>query len=136
MVITGTLKKHHRKALEYFGSRLLSPQMSRNVSVKIVFKKHMDNLGMCYVDGYNLADKPREFIIEIKRDQDDDELLNTFAHEMVHVYQYCYGLLNEGMTKWCGKDFDRSKLKYSEYPWEIEAYATGERLANEFTEKE
>jgi len=132
MELSGKISNYHREALNFFASRLLSAQMSRNVSVKVKFKKHMDNLGMCYVSDYNLSGKPRDFILEIRKNQDEEEMLNTFAHEMVHVSQYCYGRMNEEMTRWCGRDFDKSSVNYSEYPWEIEAYSIGKKLTTEF----
>ncbi len=135
MNISGKISKRNRKAAEYFATQLFSPQMSRNIFVEFKFTKKLEFLGLCHIVDYNDSNKPRHFLIEINKKQPEAELINTIAHELTHVSQYCYGKLNEYMTKWCGKPIDKSTIEYSDYPWEIEACENGDRLTKHFLEK-
>lgn len=63
-----------------------------------------------------------------------DQLIQTMAHEMVHVKQYAKGQLKVVYPKrgdpyftWLGK---RSKKNYFESPWELEAFSRERILAN------
>lgn len=70
---------------------------------------------------------PREFTIRIDSTQRFKELLETIAHEIVHVKQYARGELkdlsdSDVICKWHGKLFKFDKLNYYDHPWEIEAH--------------
>ena len=94
----------------------------------------MAHLGLTSVEDYNASYKPREFILDIKSTQTEDEIIRTLAHEMVHVKQYVYGGLDEEGMKWCGKNLTRD-LPYHEQPWEIEAHDVGDILFVDYMEK-
>jgi hypothetical protein len=118
--------------MTYFANRLLSPQMQRNVGVRVVIRRTMPVLGITIIDDYNESGLPRRFTIEMDGKQDSEEKLRTLAHEMVHIKQYCKKELNEEMSKWKGQSVDSDSMDYDDQPWEIEAHTLGDKLYEEF----
>jgi len=59
----------------------------------------------------------------------NNALLETLAHEMVHVKQYARGQfkIEKNKTIWLGKPL---KLKYYQRPWELEAMSKERVLAS------
>ena len=49
-------------------------------------------------------------------------LLETLAHEMVHVKQYARRELKPRVDCWMGKTYNPKKVSYWDLPWEIEAH--------------
>jgi hypothetical protein len=134
MIVKGKLNLFQLQALDFFADALLTKQLKRHIIVHVKFLKKMDCLGLTEIEDYNLSGKPREFILDINRNQTDDEILRTLAHEMVHVKQYCYKELNEEATRWCGMKMARD-LEYHEQPWEIEANDVGDIIFMDYMEK-
>ena len=132
MIITGKLSKSRLAALNFFADSLLTKQLSKHIIVTVKMSKKYAHLGLTCVEDYNASGKPREFVLEIKSDQSESEILRTIAHEMVHVRQYATGQLNEDMTMWCGKKVP-SNLSYDKQPWEIEAFSVGDILCMEYS---
>lgn len=60
-------------------------------------------------------------------------IIDTLAHEMIHVKQIATGKLREknGKTYWQGKIVNRKKVSYWNHPWEINAWKNQSLLANE-----
>jgi hypothetical protein len=127
MIVVGKLNRQQLLALDFFADLLLTKQLKKHIILYVKFRKTMDCLGLVCIENTNSSSKPREFTMEINRQQSAKEILHTMAHEMVHVRQYAYGNLNEEATYWCGKTYARN-LKYSEQPWEIEANSIGDIL--------
>jgi hypothetical protein len=71
--------------------------------------------------GYCLSTSNREFEIEIDKDMPLRRLLETVAHEMVHVRQYARKQLTGDYT-WQGKTYHPKCCDYWDQPWEIEAH--------------
>lgn len=134
MIVKGKLSKFHLSAIDFFADALLTNQLKRHIIVHVRFRKNMDCLGLTEVDDYNASGKPREFILEINRNQSEEEIIHTLAHEMVHVRQYAYGELNEEATYWCGKQYAHD-LKYHEQPWEIEAHDVSNIILHDYLER-
>jgi hypothetical protein len=134
MIVKGKLSKSQLSAIDFFADALLTNQLKRHIIVHVRFRKNMDCLGLTEVEDYNASGKPREFILEINRNQCAEEIIHTLAHEMVHVRQYSYGELNEEATQWCGQKCARD-LEYHEQPWEIEAHDIGDIIFNDYMEK-
>lgn len=132
MITANKLSNWQVNALNYFAKKLLSPQMRRNVGIRVVIRRTMPVLGFTIIDDYNAAGVPRMFILEINGTQDDEEKVKTLAHEMVHVKQYCKKELNEEMSKWRGQDVDADTIDYDDQPWEIEAETLGNQLYKDF----
>lgn len=91
--------------------------------------KHKGNLFILCDDapdslGRAIDTEMGEYIIFLSPKLQLHTLLQTLAHEMVHIKQYAKGQLkikNLGV-RWCGKMFKYSQDKgYVNRPWEIEA---------------
>jgi len=120
-----TQKKYVRSMVE-FCQQMLMPRMTTldiHVSIKNFGKS--DALGYAIPSDDADAYRPREFDIEICKNQNLRRLLETVAHEMVHVKQFARGELYESTVankhrwqgEWLNKDPD-----YWDQPWEIEAH--------------
>ena len=71
--------------------------------------------------------RPFDFTIQIDPDQKIQLLLNSLAHELVHVKQWAkgefYQLQREtNVYKFNGQRWDTDKVDYWDTPWEIEAH--------------
>lgn len=133
MIVKGKLTRQQLLALDFFADALLTNQLKRHIIIHVRFRKNLDVLGLVEVDDYNASGKPREFIVEVNRNQSAEEIIHTLAHEMVHIRQYAYGELNEEATQWCGEQYARD-LAYHEQPWEIEAHDIGDIIFNDYME--
>lgn len=136
LIFTKRLSNVQLEAIQYFAKRLLSPQMVRNIGIRVVIRRTMPVLGITIIDDYNAAGLPRMFTIEINGKQDDNEKLRTLAHEMVHIKQYCKRELNEQMSIWKGQKVDADNIDYDDQPWEIEAHKLGDQIYEEFIKNE
>lgn len=108
-------------ATKFFTKELLSRQMYRHISLEIVIKNKIEDLGTCCITYYNDWYKAREFEIQLRKKKSLKNLLLTLAHEIVHVKQFAKGELNCDNTKWKGEKIDTEKVSYFDLPWEVEA---------------
>ena len=131
MIVRGKLTQSRLQAIGSFADKLLTKQLNRHIIVNVVFRKNLSYLGLTYVDDYNSSGKLREFTLEIYRDQIEEEILKTLAHELVHVRQYAIGDLNEEATLWQGRLMEVN-LAYENQPWEIEADELADTLYEEY----
>lgn len=123
-----------KRAALFYSQNLISKKLLENIYLKIKFDKKLDVYGYASVEEYNDSGKPREFLIEINPNIGARDILETLAHEMVHVKQYAYSEMNESSTRWRGKKVDVED--YWSEPWEIEAYGMSVGLFNKFVVKE
>ena len=114
------------RSMVKFCQKKLMPKMY-NVAVNInlrTFGKD-DSLGYAIPSDYADLHRPREFDVDINKQQKLRRLLETVAHEMVHVKQFARGELYESVRRnkhrWQGKWLN-SDPKYWDQPWEIEAH--------------
>jgi predicted SprT family Zn-dependent metalloprotease len=135
MIVRGKLSQSRLQAIGFFADKLLTKQLNRHIIVNVVFRKNLSYLGLTYVDDYNSSGKLREFTLEIYRDQIEEEILKTLAHELVHVRQYAVGDLNEEATLWQGRLMEVN-LAYENQPWEIEADELADILYEEYIHHE
>ena len=91
----------------------------------------LNDLGGDDVDGFTDLlhyDKDEiEIHVEVLRDLNEDEIVRTLAHEMVHVKQYaCHQLVDAPShhMKWKGELFPYDENA----PWELEAYSLEHKL--------
>lgn len=129
-------KPYVERAIHFYGQKLMSKKMLDNIKLKVRFNPTLDVLGFAYVEECNDHGKPREFLIEINSHIGAKEMLNTLAHEMVHVKQFAYMETNDTLTRWKGIKIDSDKLDYYEHPWEIEAYGRNVGLFTHFVKAE
>jgi hypothetical protein len=113
------LQRKYVQSIAEFSLMKLMPK-KKNLFVEIQIKK-LD----CVEKGLCLNIDRDSYSIEIDSKQSMRRLLETVAHEMVHVKQYSRGELTElktNQTKWQGKVINRKSIDYYDLPWEIEAY--------------
>jgi hypothetical protein len=69
--------------------------------------------------------RPKEFTITVDSTGSKRKIMETIAHEMVHVKQYSKGELidmsRSGQTKWQNVPVNK-QTNYWDQPWEIEAH--------------
>jgi len=125
---------HH--ACKWYGEMLMGPRLTRNLYIMIQFSD---------IAEYGLSSpadddeyRPREFDLFLRRGMNKTSILETVAHEMVHVKQFARGELRDFDTrnkpKYCGKVVHTTDLHYYDYPWEIEAYGRSIGLFNRYME--
>lgn len=89
-------------------------------------------------------DWPEEFEITIDPEllKDEEKLMKTVAHEMVHVMQYAMGELRVEGKKfyWKGERYKTgdpiTRAEYYSFPWEVQAYGLENALYYGFEEQE
>ena len=121
-------------ATRFFASELLSKKMIPHISVEIVMKTKIKDLGNCVCTFTNDYYKPREFEIQLRRHRSLANTLKTLAHEMVHLKQFAKDELKVDHSKWKGESIDLEQIEYSDYPWEIEATSLENILYNLYLE--
>lgn len=113
-----------------------------NMTVEVIFKndlyKDYKQYGNCIWEDQN--HRPEEFTIEIEPKQKRQLLLNTLAHELVHVKQWAkgeyYQLQRErNVFKFNGQRVDVAKVDYWDHPWEIEAHGRAIGLVVQWANK-
>lgn len=136
MIEFKSTKKLKEKDLEYLNSlasfvlnKFFTPSKNERLNIVVKFKKGLfketSQYGNCIWEDQHL--RPEEFEIEIEPNQTIQLLLNTLAHELVHVKQWAKGEFyqlqrEKHVYKFCGKRFDTKKVDYWDTPWEIEAH--------------
>jgi hypothetical protein len=126
-------KPNQRKYVESiteFCIKTLMPRM-RTLDITIKLKTLKDAYGYCLE-----TDNNRTFEIEVHRDLKLRTLLETVAHEMVHVKQYARRELHPVNNTWCGKTINPKKISYWDLPWEIEAHGREAGLFIRWAEQE
>ena len=120
------LTPYIHRAAKFFADSLLTKQMQDYTYIIVKFDKKLDEYGAASVEGYNSRNMPREFLIEINPHLGARGILETLAHEMVHVKQFALGELiwTEKHThpKWQGRKIDYDATSYWDLPYEIEAH--------------
>jgi hypothetical protein len=129
-IIGGTVgqKKHARSMAEYCCKMLMPKITTLDIEIKIKSFGKDDTYG--YAMPLDDHSNPRCFELEINKNARLRRLLETVAHEMVHVKQYARGELFEsigkhGKHRWQGEwlsDSSKHVTEYWDQPWEIEAH--------------
>jgi|TARA_B110000977_G_C10823067_1_gene395016 hypothetical protein len=132
MIVTGgtATQRKHAEGIAWFSANKLMPRMdSLIVNIKIKSFGKDDTLGYCLPDDDANEARPREFNIEINKNTRLRRMLETVAHEMVHVKQFARGELYwsciKGQNRWRGEWLSNQRkavLDYWDNPWEIEAH--------------
>lgn len=108
-------------AAKFYTRELLSKQMYKHIYLEIVMKRDINDLGNCCITYYNDWYKAREFEIELKALRSHKKMLQTLAHEIVHLKQFAKGELNDNNDRWRGEFIDSDNIPYHDLPWEVEA---------------
>jgi|TARA_R110002074_G_scaffold28135_3_gene81134 hypothetical protein len=120
-----TQKKHTQTMVE-FCVKLLMPRMKTlEINVHIKDFKEDDSYGYAIATNEACDVRPREFDVDINKHTRLRRLLETVAHEMVHVKQFARGELYQSSVtakhRWQG-NWQRGEKHYYDLPWEIEAH--------------
>lgn len=130
-VIGGTPnQKKYAKSIAEFCIKTLMPRM-RTLDITIKLCSTKGAMGYCLE-----LDDNRTFEIEADRKLSMRNLLETIAHEIVHVKQYARRELHPVHNTWCGKTYNPEKVSYWDLPWEIEAHGRETGLFIRWCEKE
>jgi|TARA_Y100000389_G_scaffold10122_1_gene9453 hypothetical protein len=118
-------RKHTEKILRFCKSKLMPRMHSLELNIRLRDFGKDESYGYCIPTDYADAARPREFDIDINKKIKLRRLLETVAHEFVHVKQFARGELYEsGRTnkhRWKGKWLPKEPT-YWDQPWEIEAH--------------
>lgn len=126
--------EHVKSLVNFTLKKFFSKYLRDRLDIEICFRKGLleteKQYGNCTWEDFR--HRPKMFTVEIEPTQPIKLLLNTVAHELVHVKQWAKGefaeLRNaskdkpEPVYKYNGKKFDTGKYDYWDYPWEIEAH--------------
>ncbi len=116
-IIGGTKnQKKYTRSMVKFCIKTLMPRMT-TLDITIKLKRPNGALGYCL----ELDDK-RTFEIEADRTQRMRRLLETIAHEMVHVKQYARRELHPVQNVTSTFPNEIKTTDYWDLPWEIEAH--------------
>ena len=138
ITVTGGRKGQRElvQSVAYFCAyRLMHKRMADNICVEIDLTDFGNDKNSGYCTWQYDYVKPRDFHIEISRAVDDDELIETVCHEMVHVKQYAKEEIKERFRPThteVGQGVDWHGKNYSDLPWEKEAYELQEQLVKEY----
>ena len=130
--ITGGTKnqKKYARSMVKFCIKTLMPRM-KTLDITVKLKNPKGAMGYCLE-----LDDNRTFEIEADKKLRLRKLLETIAHEMVHVKQYARRELHPVNETWCGKTYNPKKVSYWDLPWEIEAHGREVGLFVRWAEKE
>lgn len=118
--VTGGTAKQRAHVDSLVGYCIDKLGMSRFKTLDITVK--LTTKGMGDADGLCCAIDDREFEIEVNPKLRLRRMLETVAHEMVHVKQYARRELHPSKEVWMGKTYNPKKTSYWDLPWEIEAH--------------
>jgi len=126
-----------KDAANFFADELLSPQLSKNITLKIEVKDMSDAGGYCDPQDDDYPYLPRNFIIELAKTKKKIHMFLALAHEMVHLKQFAKGEMKDRLYKrrsvkvWQGQYYPED-ISYWDQPWEIEAYGLENSLVAKY----
>ena len=133
-------QKKYVRSITKFSVKLMMPRMhSLELNIRIRSFGKDDGYGYCIsADGEDQA-RPREFNIDVNSKLKLRTLLETVAHELVHVKQFARGELYQSSVtmkhRWCGRWYQRTP-NYWNQPWEWEAAGREKGLFVQWAEAE
>ena len=121
------------RAAQFYAKELIANTRIRNhCYTEIRFSPKITEYGFASIVDYNTRKQPRKFLIELHPHIGSRRILETLAHEMVHIKQYIENETNDELTRWRGKRVDPDKIDYWVQPWEIDAYGREAGLLTKF----
>ena len=122
--------------IRFYARKLMTSKMLKDLLLELQFtrglKRHHGDAMMYWNDQ---EVKPKEFTIEMDSSIGIKTALITLAHEMIHIWQYVTGKMQDGADSTCfweGIPYDLNEVEYEDHPWEIEAFSKEKDLYNEF----
>jgi len=121
------------EAANFYAKELISnTRILNNCKINIIFTNKITEYGYASIKKFNKKKQPREFVIEVHPGIGARLILETIAHEMVHVKQYIMDETDDGLTRWRNKKIDSEKVDYWNHPWEIDAFGRETGLLYKF----
>ena len=133
--ITGgnkSLRELAHSLVDYCADKMFSENLRNKLVLDIEFSKtlYKEDGILGEIDFEDSNHKPKEFTMTVDTTVSKRRILETIAHEMVHMKQYAKGELVDlsrcGSIRWQDTLID-SETNYWDLPWEIEAH--GRELA-------
>ena len=112
---TQSQRKYAESMVQFCIDTLMPRMTTLDIEVKLTVPQGA--MGYCLE-----TDNNRTFEIEVDSKLTLRKLLETVAHELVHVKQYARRELHPVNQTWCGKTYNPKKVSYWDLPWEIEAH--------------
>ena len=140
----GTLKQKRlaKSMAEFCVEKLMSFRLSKNIDIRIIFKKTLYKKTESFGETAYYEDSgmpPKDFVIEVDSNLKLRNMLETIAHEIVHIKQWASGEMQEtkhnNITKFKKHEVNSEKVSYWDQPWEIEALGREEGLFIQWAEK-
>ena len=128
--ITGgnkSLRELAHSLVDYCADKMFSENLRNKLVLDIEFSKtlYKEDGILGEIDFEDSNHKPKEFTMTVDTTVSKRRILETIAHEMVHMKQYAKGELVDlsrcGSIRWQDTLID-SKTNYWDLPWEIEAH--------------
>lgn len=112
-----------------FAAQALDVQDVQSIHIDMEEEMPFFLLGGCIPDSEH-----QSFTIQLNNSLDDNLLLETLFHEMVHLKQYSKGELSESKTSmiWKNKTYLKNNQDNRHLPWEEEAYRLEKELLNHY----
>lgn len=122
-----------KRAAEFYASILLTEKRAAKIILDIDIDPDLEDMANCVCEEDKQS--PNEFTITIRGHVDDDDIIRSLAHEMVHLKQHAKNEVRSSLVfskagksktivKWHGKTvrFSKNEDRYFDSPWEIEAF--------------
>ena len=128
--ITGgnkNLRELAHSLVDYCADKMFSDNLRNKLVLDIEFSKtlYKEDGILGEIDFEDSNHKPKEFTMTVDTTVSKRRILETIAHEMVHMKQYAKGELVDlsrcGSIRWQDRLID-SETNYWDLPWEIEAH--------------
>ena len=122
------LKDLAESITRYSAELLLNKKLIEKLIVDIEFSRTLlkEDGMLAEIDFDDRTNKPREFTITVDRTVPQRRIMESIAHEMVHLKQYAVGEMSDtdhsNIVQWKKKHIDLTKWQYWDRPWEIEAH--------------
>ena len=129
-----------RYATERMSSLIMSPQLLMNIQVTISFKKEDGVYGTVEINDNDTdtVSLPRSFWIRINPKLSKSLIIQTLAHELVHVKQFARGEMKDTrmphVSKWNKQMINHETIDYWDLPWEIEAFGREYGMYRRYTD--
>tara|TARA_B110000971_G_scaffold20306_2_gene18547 strand:+ start:2553 stop:2996 length:444 start_codon:yes stop_codon:yes gene_type:complete len=124
-----------RSAVDYFMQDLLSTRKINATFLQIRFvKMTADFNGFCSIhDDEENYNNPKMFSIDVNSALPMQDMIETLAHEMVHMRQFRNKELSyrDTFTRFNGVAYSVN-MPYKKHPWEKEAYKLEKSLTKKF----
>jgi len=135
-IVLGIRSKHRRqlaeKSIQFFINELKLNRSRFNLTVISQKDLHKDEDAFGFV--FHLDDREIAMILDSRMNYKN--LVETIAHEMIHVKQIAKGTLKHYIKRgkiyrtWCGKKV--KDVEYHRRPWELEAFRKEKELTYNF----